>query len=141
MQPESIFVHSEQSSDSSGQIQEEIIKERPQRAYKMDKHTLVTLNAELLDDKDTFSYRDLQKLCVRLQLGGKGKREDLVEKLQDWHRSRSPVPSPTVKEATPKHTYFTSDDEDEEKESAFSTTSPVATAADAEAISPLPMNV
>jgi len=110
----------------------------------MDKHTLVTLNAELLDDKDTFSYRDLQKLCVRLHLGGKGKREELVEKLQDWHRSRSPVPSPTaVKEATPKHTYFTSDDEDEEKEEGvLSTTSPVATAAaDAEAISPLPMNV
>jgi hypothetical protein len=48
------------------------------------------LNAELLDSPESFSYRDIQRLCVRLGLGGKGKREVLVKKLQDWHRSRSP---------------------------------------------------
>ena len=53
--------------------------------------TSVTINAELLDDKDAFSYRDIQKLCCKLNLGGKGKREELVAKLKSWHRSRSPA--------------------------------------------------
>lgn len=36
----------------------------------------------------TWSYRDLQLLCMRLHLGGKGKRVELVEKLLDWHRKQ-----------------------------------------------------
>lgn len=53
-------------------------------------HITTVLNAELFDSPDSFSYRDIQRLCVRLKLGGKGKREVLVFKLQEWHRSRSP---------------------------------------------------
>ena len=57
--------------------------------------TLVTLNAELLDDKNAFSYADLRSLCKRLNLGGNGKRHVLVQRLQEWHRARSPVKSPS----------------------------------------------
>ena len=52
--------------------------------------TLVTLNAELLDDKDAFSYQDLRSLCKKLELGGNGKREVLVKRLREWHL-REPV--------------------------------------------------
>ena len=54
------------------------------------------MNAELLDDSTVISYRDLQRLCARLKLGGKGKRSELVEKLQRWHRSRSPTKASTT---------------------------------------------
>lgn len=47
----------------------------------------VTINPEMLNDP-TWSYRDLQLLCMRLHLGGKGKRVELVEKLLDWHRKQ-----------------------------------------------------
>ena len=57
--------------------------------------TLVTLNAELLDDKNAFSYADLRSLCKRLNLGGNGKRHVLVQRLREWHRARSPVKSPS----------------------------------------------
>lgn len=59
-----------------------------------DHTTLVTLNPELLDDHDAFSFRDLQALCKRLSLGGKGKREELVAKLKMWHRHREAPGTP-----------------------------------------------
>lgn len=49
---------------------------------------MVTLNPDLFESSDHYTYRDLQRLCCRLGLGGKGKREDLVERLQSWNRSR-----------------------------------------------------
>jgi hypothetical protein len=109
----------------------------------MDDRTLVTINAELLEDKNTFSYRDIQQLCVRLELGGKGKREELVEKLKRWHRSRSPVAPPRTKELKGTHTRFTSNDEENEtsspsrnqSETSFSATTPDLSP------EPLPMNV
>jgi len=105
----------------------------------MNKHTLVTLNAELLDDKDTFSYRDIQLLCVKFQLGGKGKREELVEKLQAWHRSRSPLPSPKVQHAA--HTRFNDGDDNEEDTNEGQTTPTSPVVSSPAASSPLPMNV
>lgn len=44
---------------------------------------------DTLGDKNYFSYRDLQKLCVKLNLGGNGKREELESRLKGWHRSRT----------------------------------------------------
>ena len=91
--------------------------------------TLVTINPNLLEDPDAFSYRggwpsfpqnsfcrqrrndayivrhffpDLQRLCKRLELGGKGSRGSLVAKLTAWHRHRSPsraAPSSPTSEA------------------------------------------
>ena len=48
----------------------------------MEPETLITLNCDVFDDPTAFPYRDLQKLCKRLEIGGKGRREDLVEKLK-----------------------------------------------------------
>ena len=48
-----------------------------------------TFNPGCLDDKEKFSYRQLQQLSVQLGLNGKGKREELVLRLQQWHRSQS----------------------------------------------------
>jgi len=39
----------------------------------------VTLNPELFDSPEHYSYRDLQRLCCRLKLGGRGKRTELVK--------------------------------------------------------------
>ena len=50
--------------------------------------TLLTINPALLDDDQAFSYRDLQRLCKRIGLGGNGKRVVLVERLRTWNRER-----------------------------------------------------
>lgn len=42
-----------------------------------------------LSDKNYFSYKDLQKLCKKLNIGGVGKREELEAKLVEWNRLRS----------------------------------------------------
>lgn len=51
----------------------------------------IAINPDTFDDKDQWSYRDLQKLCVELQLGGRGSRQELVKKLCRWHRDRDVV--------------------------------------------------
>jgi hypothetical protein len=48
----------------------------------------LAINPSTLDDNSLFSYRDLQQLCIRLGLGGKGNRLELQDKLHRWHRQR-----------------------------------------------------
>ena len=45
-----------------------------------------SINPALFDSKEYWSYRDLQRLCKRLNLNASGRRERLVEALQEWHR-------------------------------------------------------
>lgn len=45
----------------------------------------VTINPDLLRDA-AWQFRDLQLLCMRLGLGGRGTRSELVERLLAWHR-------------------------------------------------------
>ena len=56
------------------------------------KEKYIAINPDTFDDKDQWSYRDLQKLCMELKLGGRGSRQDLVQKLGEWHRGRDVVP-------------------------------------------------
>jgi hypothetical protein len=44
----------------------------------------ITINPEMLNS-ELWSYRDLQLLCMRLQLGGRGKKQELIDKLLAWH--------------------------------------------------------
>mmetsp|Transcript_30154 Transcript_30154/g.59041 ORF Transcript_30154/g.59041 Transcript_30154/m.59041 type:complete len:352 (+) Transcript_30154:36-1091(+) len=46
-----------------------------------------TYNPDCFDDEQ-WSYRDLQKLCIKMELGGRGKRKELVQKLQDWNQKK-----------------------------------------------------
>ena len=39
------------------------------------------------DHLHEWNYRDLQRLCAQLGLGGRGKKAELVSKLLDWNRS------------------------------------------------------
>lgn len=55
----------------------------------MEGQEFVVINPDTLNNKDYFSYRDLQKLCLKLNLGGSGNRELLELKLKDWNRQRS----------------------------------------------------
>ena len=45
----------------------------------------VTINPDMLRDA-AWNFRDLQLLCMRLRLGGRGTRDQLVERLLAWHR-------------------------------------------------------
>jgi hypothetical protein len=54
----------------------------------MEGENFLTINPETLSSKELWSYRDLQKLCIRLQLGGRGTREELCIKLTEWNRAR-----------------------------------------------------
>jgi len=54
----------------------------------MEGQTFFAYNVETMHEEHVWSYRDLQRLCVTLGLGGRGKRAKLVKKLADWHRSR-----------------------------------------------------
>lgn len=47
-----------------------------------------TINPDTFSDPDIWSYKDLQKLCGKLSLGGKGTRGALEDKLLSWHRER-----------------------------------------------------
>jgi len=49
------------------------------------------------------SCTDLQRLCVRLKLGGKGSRVSLVAKLMKWHRGRSPMRSAPTSPSSEAH--------------------------------------
>lgn len=55
----------------------------------MEGEEFLTINPETFCDKNCWQYKDLQKLCAKLGLGGKGSRENLEEKLSDWHRMRN----------------------------------------------------
>lgn len=77
------------------------------------------LNAELFDSPDSFSYRDIQRLCVRLKLGGKGKREALVLKLQEWHRSRSPEKKSSSAHKSKKSSSDSDSDNEDENHSSL----------------------
>ncbi len=54
----------------------------------MEGSTLITINVWTLDDEAVWSYTDLQGLCKKLNLGAKGKRSELIERLQSWHKLR-----------------------------------------------------
>ena len=48
----------------------------------------LTINPDTFSDTNIWSYKDLQKLCSKLSLGGRGTRDALEEKLCYWHRDR-----------------------------------------------------
>mmetsp|Transcript_26718 Transcript_26718/g.39688 ORF Transcript_26718/g.39688 Transcript_26718/m.39688 type:complete len:182 (-) Transcript_26718:96-641(-) len=55
----------------------------------MEGQEYVAINPDTLSDKAHWTYADLRKLCCKLSLGGKGSREELEQKLRDWHRARN----------------------------------------------------
>lgn len=48
----------------------------------------LTINPDTFSDRNTWSYKELQKLCGKLSLGGRGTRDSLEDKLIGWHRER-----------------------------------------------------
>ena len=50
--------------------------------------SFISINPSTLEDSHYWSYADLRTLCKRLQLGANGKRSDLVDRLQSWHKKR-----------------------------------------------------
>jgi hypothetical protein len=54
----------------------------------MEGEEYVALNPDSFHEDDYWTYRDLQKLCMKLSLGGRGTREELITKLTHWHRER-----------------------------------------------------
>ena len=54
----------------------------------MEGEEFLTINPESFSDPKYWHYKDLQKLCAKLQLGGRGSRNSLEEKLINWHRTR-----------------------------------------------------
>ena len=51
--------------------------------------THIAIEPASFDDHDVWSYRDLQRLCMRVGLSGGGARATLVRRLRTYHRSRS----------------------------------------------------
>ena len=49
---------------------------------------MITINPATLDDDALWSFNDLRALCKQLHLGGRGKRVELVERLQTWNKLR-----------------------------------------------------
>lgn len=47
------------------------------------------MNPDTLCNEKVWAYRDLQLLCMKLGIGGKGSRTSLEHKLISWHRARS----------------------------------------------------
>ena len=54
----------------------------------MEGQSYLAINPDTLHDRNHWSYRDIQRLCKRLELGAKGSRLQLEDKLQLWHRRR-----------------------------------------------------
>jgi len=57
----------------------------PRSPYEEVAHEYFSYNPALFDDP-SIAYRQLQKLSMKLGLGGAGKRADVTERLQQWHR-------------------------------------------------------
>jgi len=55
----------------------------------MDGSYLLTINPATLDDEGLWSYQDLQKLCKAADVRAGGKRGELVERLLEWHKTRT----------------------------------------------------
>jgi len=51
-------------------------------------HPYLSLNPSLFDSAEHWSYRDLQRLAKRLDLPAGGKRDEIVARLQAWHRGQ-----------------------------------------------------
>jgi len=54
----------------------------------MKNNEYLVANPDTFQNPEIWTYRDLQKLCVKLSLGGKGSRAELLQKLEAWHRQR-----------------------------------------------------
>ena len=54
----------------------------------MEGQEYLAINPDTLSDTNMWTYKDLQKLCSKLSLGGKGTRDCLEAKLISWHRER-----------------------------------------------------
>ena len=63
----------------------------------MDGSYLLTINPAVLDDESLWSYADLQKLCKLLELKASGKRQELIARLQEWHKTRTEMGTSLVK--------------------------------------------
>ena len=48
----------------------------------------LAINPQLFDSTEHWTYRDLQKLAKRLNLGCSGTREEVVQRLRSWHRDQ-----------------------------------------------------
>ena len=55
----------------------------------MEGHQIITLNPQMFEDCSVWAYADLQKLCTKLGLSGKGKRAELEMRLRQWHKART----------------------------------------------------
>lgn len=55
----------------------------------MDGQSLITFNPDTFNDEVQWPYRQLQILCCQLNIGGKGNRQELLDRLFNWHRLRS----------------------------------------------------
>lgn len=54
----------------------------------MEGQEFLTINPDTLSDPKIWSYRDLQKIAKAVGLHANGRREKLVQSLDEWHRSR-----------------------------------------------------
>jgi hypothetical protein len=54
----------------------------------MEGEEYIALNPDSFSENDYWTYRNLQQLCMKLSLGGRGTKEELIMKLTMWHRER-----------------------------------------------------
>ena len=54
----------------------------------MEGQQFLAINPDTLNDKETWSYRDIQKVCKTVGIKSNQKREILIVELETWHRAR-----------------------------------------------------
>jgi hypothetical protein len=54
----------------------------------MEGEEYIALNPDSFAENEYWTYRNLQQLCMKLSLGGRGTKEELIMKLTMWHRER-----------------------------------------------------
>ena len=74
------------SAPMEEQVEEASLKAEQQQVDEGSLQPYVVINPALLHDT-RWAYRDLQLLCQRLGLGGKGDRSHLIHKLRTWNRT------------------------------------------------------
>jgi hypothetical protein len=75
----------------------------PKTTKQMDGEEFLTINPETFSDTKCWQYKDLQKLCAKLELGGKGSRLDLENRLCNWHRTRNDCDEADFSDETNSH--------------------------------------
>lgn len=86
---EQVGTEDSNTQDCSGSPERKVARVMREGMKEGNNPQLITFNPALFESMASWGYRDLQQLCIKLKLVATGSREDIIERLNEWHRDDS----------------------------------------------------